>query len=618
MLKYLNYLLRIIVFWLLLFFVHRVIFIVFQTNHYAGLNITELLLCNWHSLGLDISVISYFLAIVVLLLVAFNYSGNKIIRNILFIFFSILIIISSLILVFDIGLFAEWGNKINSKALSYLAYPKEALGTIGASSIIQLLSVFVVLSFVSILIFKKFVHKHLVKFKFNLFLKISSPILLLAIIFIGVRGGFQTYPINKSRSYFSKHSVMNQAAVNSIWNFLDVSIKPDLITKNPYQYFNDNQAEQILQKTFETVGDSTTYLFKVDKPNIVMLLLESWSAEATGVYGNENNVTPQFDKLSKEGFLFTNYYATGFRTEQGFAALISGFPSQPTTTVIRKFGKFEKLPSIARTLDSNGYHSSYYYGGDLSFANTKAYMESSAFDKLIGQDDFEYTKRTHWGAYDEELFNFAVSDFKNNPEPFFSIIMTSTNHEPFDFPVDVGFLKKKQNFYNTVHYTDMSVGDFINNAKKEDWYKNTIFVIVADHAHRNPYGRKSHQAERHWIPFLIYGEPLKEEYKGKDCNTISCHSDFPATLLAQLKINHKHFHWSKNIFNKYSPEFAFYSFDDGFGWITNKQTLIYDHKLKNTIYLKNKTQKPETNEFYLEQGKAYLQMLMKEYVEFNN
>ena len=617
MFKYLNYILRLIIFWIVLFFFQRLIFIVFQTAHYDCVNFSNLMLCNWYSLGLDISMTSYFLSLPVILLAVFNYNGRKIIRRILFIYFTIFIISSSLILIFDIGLFAEWGSKINGKALSYLAYPKEAIGTVGSSPVLLLLIVFVVLSFLSIWVFKKFVHKHLVKFKFNIFLKIFLPVILLGLLLIGARGGLQSHPINKRWSYFSRYSVLNQAAVNSVWNFVEVATKPDLVKENPYNYFDDDEAIKIVKETFKTSRDSTTYLFKINKPNIVMILLESWSAEVTGVYGNNKNATPQFDELSKEGYLFTNYYSTGFRTEQGFAALISGFPSQPTTTIIRKFGKFENLPSIAQTLDSNAYHSSYYYGGNLEFANTKAYMESAGFDKFIGQDDFKYKNRTHWGAYDAELFDFTVTDLKNNPEPFLSIIMTSTNHEPFDFPIDMGFLKTNK-YYNTVRYTDKSLGDFIAKSKNEQWYKNTIFIIVADHAHHNPMGRKNYEIKRHWIPFLIYGEPLKDEYKGQNCDIITCHSDFPAILLSQLKLKHNHFHWSKNIFNKYSPEFAFYSFDDGFGWINPKQVLIYDHKLGDTVFVKNNNIPLKENELYLKQGKAYLQLLVKEYIEFNN
>lgn len=617
MFRYLNYLLRLIIFWLILFFVQRIIFIAFQTAHYNCINLSGLLLCNWHSLGLDISVTSYFLAIVVILLAAFNYNGKKVLKRILFIYFSILIIFSSLILVFDIGLFAEWGNKINSKALSYLAYPKEVIGTLGSSPVVLLLLVFLGLSFLSIWVFNRFVHKHLIRFKINLFVKIFMPIILLLLIFVGIRGGLQLYPIDQERSYFSKHPVLNQAAVNGVWNFLEVATKPELLTDNPYEYFEDEEANKILKETFKTSADSTTYLFKIKKPNIVMILLESWSAEATGVYGNKENVTPEFDKLSKDGYLFSNFYSTGFRTEQGFAALFSGFPSQPTTTIIREYGKFERLPNLARTLDSNGYHSSYYYGGDLKFANTEAYMETGGFDKLIGQDDFEIVKRTHWGAYDEELFNFTASDLMNNPEPFLSIIMTSTNHEPFDFPIDEGFIKKNK-YYNTLHYTDKSLGEFIKKSQNEEWYKNTIFIIVADHAHYNPFGRKSYEIERHWIPFLIYGKPLKDDYKGQICDIVTCHSDFPATILSQLELNSTQFHWSKNIFNKYSPKFAFYSFDDGFGWINRNQALVYDHKLGDTIFVKNKNISLDANELYLKQGKAYLQLLMKEFIEFNN
>jgi len=116
MFKYLNYILRLIIFWIVLFFFQRLIFIVFQTAHYDCVNFSNLMLCNWYSLGLDISMTSYFLSLPVILLAVFNYNGRKIIRRILFIYFTIFIISSSLILIFDIGLFAEWGSKIKKQS----------------------------------------------------------------------------------------------------------------------------------------------------------------------------------------------------------------------------------------------------------------------------------------------------------------------------------------------------------------------------------------------------------------------------------------------------------------------------------------------------------------------
>ncbi|MFH1321271.1 MAG: LTA synthase family protein [Bacteroidota bacterium] len=443
---------------------------------------------------------------------------------------------------------------------------------------------------------------------------------MLAILLTGIRGGFQTFPINKSWAYFSKHNTLNVAAVNSMWNFMELVFTKEEIIQNPYQYFPADEALKIVEQTHNSLIDTTTKILQNPRPNIIMIILESWSGDIIEPLGGENNVSPGFSELCKEGLLFTNFYSTGFRTEQCLAALISGFPSQPTTTIIRKFGKFDKLPSIVKVLSSNGYNSSYYYGGDLYFANAESYLEFAGFDKIIGENDFEFKKRTRWGAFDEELFNFCIQDMKITQEPFFNIIMTTTSHEPFDAPVNEGFEGDDlpQLYRNTIHYTDRCLGQYITKAKEQALYENTLFIIVSDHAHKYPLNRSHNHPERHRIPFLLYGDVLKEEFRGKENTRVGSHIDIPATILAQLDIKHETFFWSKNLFNKFKPAFAFYAFDEGFGWINERQTLVFDHKLNKVVIKKNNNIAGKDNDTYLKQGKAYLQILLQEYIDFNN
>jgi phosphoglycerol transferase MdoB-like AlkP superfamily enzyme len=366
-------------------------------------------------------------------------------------------------------------------------------------------------------------------------------------------------------------------------------------------------------------GDSTKMILTTERPNIVLILLESVSAECMNKLGGIKGMMPGMDSLAEEGLLFTNYYANGFRTEQGEIALLTGFPAQPQTTIMRKFGKFDKLPNLARMLGDNGYSENYYYSGNTEFANTNAFFKLSGFEKILNENNYPWKKRTDWGAYDEELFACHLKESDNDKQPFFSIIMTSTNHEPFNADVEQVFKGNSEadGYKNTVHYTDKCVLEYLQKAKSKPWYANTLFIIMSDHAHSYPYKRAANEAERHRIPLLFYGNVLNEKYRGKEIETIGSQIDLPAILLSQLKLGHNQFLRSKNLMNTGTPEFAYYTFDNGFGIIAPEQILVYDHNLGQVVYRKNKLPASVDHKI-TEQGKAFLQVTFDEYIGFNN
>ncbi len=615
MIQFVKYIFRDILFWLFLFFIQRQIFLYALVDD--GYSISDLLMCNYHAFPMDIASVCYVLTIPILLLVVYFVKANEITPKLILFFSFFAIAFTSLLTVIDIGLFEAWGGKLNGKAISYLAYPKEALASTMSSPVFLLVSIWILQSVAGIWLYLKYFKQP--PFKLRIYQKVIIPMVLFFLLIIGFRGGFQLYPINKSWSYFSKREVLNLAAVNSLWNFGELMFEKDEISSNPYRFFSDQEAEEVLASIHQTDESEVLQIFNTSKPNVVLIMLESWSGYIIEPLGGEKGVTPQFTELSKEGILFTNFYSTGFRTEQGLAALVSGFPSQPTTTIIRKFGKFDKLPSIVDHLGVIGYHSSYFYGGNLDFANTESYIESMGFVSVYGEDDFEFEKRTKWGAFDEELFNFSVAEMGQLKAPFFSIIVTVTSHEPFDAPVNEGFEGSLPQLYrNSVHYTDRCLGDFIAKAKKEDWYQNTVFFIVSDHGHYLPEKRTKTRPLRFRIPMLVVGGALKKELAGTQITKIGSQVDFSATLLAQLKIPANDFKWSKDLLNEHTPSFAFYAFNEGFGWVDSNQTLVYDLKL-NDVIIKTQSELPDKdNQKYLTKGKAYLQCLLNEYINFNN
>ena len=153
-------------------------------------------------------------------------------------------------------------------------------------------------------------------------------------------------------------------------------------------------------------------------------------------------------------------------------------------------------------------------------------------------------------------------------------------------------------------------------AKSKSWYDSTLFIILTDHCSPLPYGRKSYEPERHHIPFLMFGNVLKVEYRGAEFSDVASHSDFVSTILAQLGLGYEKFKWSKNLFNPTSEKFAFFAFDEGFGWVNNEQKLVFDHQFGDIIYKSQENVSDEKNQEYLKSGKAYLQALIAEYVDF--
>jgi phosphoglycerol transferase MdoB-like AlkP superfamily enzyme len=270
-------------------------------------------------------------------------------------------------------------------------------------------------------------------------------------------------------------------------------------------------------------------------------------------------------------------------------------------------------------LQDQGYFTSFYYGSSLDFANMRSYLVTSGFEKIVGQEDFAFDKKTKWGAYDEELFRYFIEDTENLTEPFVSMLLTLTSHEPYDAKIEHVFPHQglPNKFRNTVYYADKCLGEFIKKAKEQTWYKNTLFIFLADHSHSLPRQHQFNEPARHRIPFMMYGEVLKESLRGKKISTFASQIDIPVTILNQLDISYSGFFWSKDLFNPAQNHFAYYTFNEGFGYITPEQTVVWDQNLEEVIFIKNPEMGETEIEMLLTQGKAILQVMMEQFINEN-
>jgi phosphoglycerol transferase MdoB-like AlkP superfamily enzyme len=452
---------------------------------------------------------------------------------------------------------------------------------------------------------------------FNYIPRIFSILILASVGVLMMRGGTQLAPINQSAAYFSKNTIVNHASLNTEWNLMHSVIENHFSNENPYVFLKKEKAEAIIDSLYTYNADSSTSILKTNRPNIVFIILESFTSDVVEYFGGDKGVSPNLSRLAKEGISFTNMYASGDRTDKGMIAILSAFPSQAVRTIIQQPDKFEKLPSLPITLEKYGYSSSFFYGGESEFSNFKSYLVSAGIDDIVDKNNFSKAQmNSKWGAHDGFLFDKVLENISNKKEPFLSVVLTLSSHEPFEIPAPSTFNKKDlpSKFRKAAHYTDQCLNDFIAKAKKESWYKNTLFVIVADHGHRLPREYKTaYDVLKFRIPMVLYGDVIKEEYQRKKITKVGSQTDIAKTLLNQLNISDTSYKWSKDLFNTHAKSFAFYTYDNGLGWVDDDNRYTMDNITKELTSRRNYTKKTDEK---MMNGKAYMQLVFTEYLAY--
>jgi len=352
------------------------------------------------------------------------------------------------------------------------------------------------------------------------------------------------------------------------------------------------------------------------KPNIAIIVLESFSADLIHSLGGKQGISNRFDALTKDGLLFTNLYACGNRSQQGLAAILGGFPALPMTTLTAMPDKMRKTNTLTKILKKYGYNSFFLFGGNLRYGNIRAYILHNNFDRFYEEKDFPNAKpRGSLGIHDEYMFNKFIDLIDNEKQPFFAVFFTLSSHSPYDQPIQnaINWNDSEDKFHNSAYYTDSCIGDFFDKVKLKKWYDNTLFILIADHSHQT-YKHTSivDKSYRH-IPMLWLGGALKNEYKGKTFDKLISQTDLPASLLKQLDINDSLSFWSKNIFNPYTQEFAYFNLNKGFGWIRPAGYVSYNIFEKH-FYRQEANDKAYIDTLLLE-GKAYVQVLFQNFLD---
>jgi phosphoglycerol transferase MdoB-like AlkP superfamily enzyme len=618
--RYLNYTFRFIIFWFVYFLVNRIVFALIFIEEIGIASSTEILSIFPKSIPLDISFISYLLVPILVLvwcgsILKKEVFISKVIYGLVYFF----ILLTGLIAGGEVALYSEWQTKLNFTALSHFMNPAEVFKTAGIGH------VFTNVLFVTVSLFFIRIYKNNVQGKFpiikteNSFKNFAFSLIvlpfLLGILLLGIRGGFQPIPVNLSDAYFSNKIILNDIAVNPNWNILQSILKNKTnFEGNPYKKYSDEEAADFM-RTLKPENDSVTQILNHKQPNIVFILLESWSADNVESLGGLDGITPNFKALEKEGLSFTDFYSNGWTSDQGMSSIFSSFPVFPYVAVVNQADKSRKLPCLNKSVAINGYHSSYFFGGQLTYGNIKGYLLSQGFDVVKDENDYLHLPSGALGVHDEFMFTQFKEELKQLPEPFMSTLFTISSHSPFDFPAEhkLSFNHKDDKYVNSVAYTDACLGKFMESVKEEDWYSNTLFIIVADHSHSSPLKRRVAQQERYKIPMLWMGGVLSEQFKGKPHKKMGSHIDITPSILGQLNINNKAYNFGNDLFNPTTNSVVPYAFHKGYGLIRPNANYAFSESY-NKIFESRAADSIQKAKIKKE-TELYFQAAFKEYME---
>lgn len=585
-----------------IFILQKPLFMLYYHNLFQDSKLSDYLNVIYHGLPLDLSMAGYLSVIpAIIQIISFWVSTNPI-SVILKMYYAIVAFLLSIVFICDLALYSYWGFRLDSTPLFYFfSSPKDALASASIGLIILLtISLLILCLAVYFLLTKTLIQKkkdtQMPKHRFAIS---GVMIIMVGLLFIPIRGGFTVSTMNISTAYFSNKMLLNHAAINPLFNLME-SISRETNFKEQYRFMDEKKANaEFAQLTDKPITDSIPELFTKKRPNIIFVVLESFMSKTMESLGGLPNVAVNMDKFGSEGILFTHFYANSFRTDRGLVSILSGYPAQPTTSIMKYPRKTQSLPSIPKSLKEAGYNLQYYYGGDADFTNMRSYLISMGISNIISDKDFPLKDRlSKWGAHDHIVFNRMISDLRGKQqEPFMKILQTSSSHEPYDVP----FHRLSHPYLNSVAYADSCLGSFIEQFKQTKWWNNSIVVLVPDHARRYPDDLSDFSVNRYKIPLIIIGGAVKS---AMHIETYASQMDIAATLLNQVNLPHKEFSFSKNILNSASPHFAYFAFPNAFGMLTPENEVVFNCESGKAITDTGKM--PGKN---LIKGKAFLQKL---------
>ena len=577
--------------WIVLFVLQKPVFLLMYADSLA-----DVFPVIFHGLPLDLSVAGYMTTVPALALTVSSLPFSclhgeraaRIFRYILLAWTATASIIVALAFVANLALYGYWRFPLDATPVFFIATsPADAMASIVWWQGLLGIGVTAFVAVGTFILFKK-LYRYFGKELFTARPRKAEwlvMVLLTALLFLPIRGGVTVSAMNTGKAYFSENQTLNHAAVNPVLSFMEnIAHQEDFA--HQYRFMNDGVAHATFRRFVRgkaPAGTCPVSVLRTDSlphPDIYLIILESFSDTLTRIKG----VTPHLNSLKRQGLYFSRFYANSFRTDRGLVAILMGYPAPATVSLMKFPRKTATMPSLAAHLKRAGYGLNYYYGGDADFTNMRSFLINQGFEHITEDADFPVTERlSKWGVPDHLLFAKAKADLSaqasaghrdiNTRRPAFTVIQTSSSHEPFDVP----YHRLSDPILNAFAYADASLGGFISYLKASGRWNQSLVIIVPDHLGAWPRNADSFKTWRFHVPLIWTGGMIKHP---QVVPVYGSQQDIAATVLGQLGINHHDMTFSKDLFSDAFHHSAFFMMNDGFGLIDDDNAVIYDNKLQ--------------------------------------
>ena len=584
---------------LLIFILQKPLFMLYNGSIEKGFGFADYMQVMVHGASLDAATAGYLTAFPFLLVLISIWFRKFPLKKILYGYYILAAALISIIFVVDMALYTFWGFKLDASVFLYIDSPKEALASVSVGFILlRVLAILLLIALNSWVLLK--ITPSVLTATRKRIAGTAGMLLLGGVLFIIIRGGVTESTSNIGQVYFSNEPFLNHSAVNPDFSLLS-SMGKSQDFASEFNFFDEEKRAALFDGLYPTTdGDSIIQVLNTKRPNILIILMEGFGGAFVEPLGGLPDVTPHFNRLSKEGIFFTNCYANSFRTDRGTVCTFSGYLGLPTASVMKIPAKSRTLPAIAEGLSKAGYKTDFLYGGDINFTNMKSYLLSTGYQRLTANTDFSLAEQTSnaWGVNDDITFEYLYNQLRNRKEegPWHTAFLTLSSHEPFEVP----YHRLEDKIPNAFAYTDECLGKFIDRLKQTPAWKDLLVICLPDHGFYYPREGSNAMPRFYHIPLLWLGGAVKQPMQ---VDEIMNQTDLAATLLGQLGLEHTAFTFSRNVLGSdYKYPFAFYSFNNGFSFRDSTGVTVFDNNSGSILF-----DEPEADESRLDKGKAILQ-----------
>lgn len=584
---------------LLIFILQKPLFMLYNGSIEKGFGFADYMQVMIHGASLDAATAGYLTAFPFLLVLISIWFRKFPLKKILYGYYILAAALISIIFVVDMALYTFWGFKLDASVFLYIDSPKEALASVSVGFILlRVLAILLLIALNSWVLLK--ITPSVLTATRKRIAGTAGMLLLGGVLFIIIRGGVTESTSNIRQVYFSNEPFLNHSAVNPDFSLLS-SMGKSQDFASEFNFFDEEKRAALFDGLYPTTdGDSIIQVLNTKRPNILIILMEGFGGAFVEPLGGLPDVTPHFNRLSKEGVFFTNCYANSFRTDRGTVCTFSGYLGLPTASVMKIPAKSRTLPAIAEGLSKAGYKTDFLYGGDINFTNMKSYLLSTGYQRLTANTDFSLAEQTSnaWGVNDDITFEYLYNQLRNRKEegPWHTAFLTLSSHEPFEVP----YHRLEDKIPNAFAYTDECLGKFIDRLKQTPAWKDLLVICLPDHGFYYPREGSNAMPRFYHIPLLWLGGAVKQPMQ---VDKIMNQTDLAATLLGQLGLEHTAFTFSRNVLGSdYKYPFAFYSFNNGFSFRDSTGVTVFDNNSGSILF-----DEPEADESRLDKGKAILQ-----------